>query len=1070
MKSKFMKNKFMKKKMPLLLLGLCIGLGVSAETADRKFKETSLKIESRQMKLQTAQSDKKSITGTILDNMGMPVIGASIVVKGTSIGTVSDLDGRFTLEVGSESVLLVTYLGYVSSEWSVGNKKHLDIQLREDNKVLDEIVVVGYATIKKANLTGAVSVIDNKIIADRPITNLGQGLQGAIANLTITTSGRPGDASSFKIRGDASLSGGKPLILVDGVEMDPNLINPQDVASVSVLKDAASSAIYGARAAYGVMLITTKGGKKNQPTKVSFNSMTSFNSPTTRPKYMSSMQYADWMNAANTTDNGRNYFDAQEMEHIRNHYQNPSLYPSVFVHSNPDMSSQGKKYSYASNTDWMDELYAKSYPIQNYNIAINGGSEKVTYYTSGGFMDQGSLLRFGNEGFKKFNIMNNISYDINDWLNIGLKTTFNRTELSGLNQSRIHGDNFIGADTRPIMPVKHPDGNWSGQGNYTNFAAILEDAGSRTTYKNDFWNTLSAKLKPFQGATINFDYTFNLYNENTKIHIKKFNEYGVDGQLLQTFAWTNPNGVAQSQKDDTYNALNLFADYEKDLGSHYLKGLVGFNQEEKHFRSFSSERRNLASNDIPSMNTATGERYVSNFDNSWAIRGTFVRLNYIYDERYLMELNARYDLSSRFPKNDRAAFNPSASVGWRISNEAFFEGAKSLVDELKIRASYGSLGNQSLEDEYQPYLTSLSTGIQPWLMGNQQNQYITAGRLVSPTLTWETAKQWDLGVDFVLLNNRLKGTFDYYERRTSNILMRDRELPNILGASEPLVNSAEINTKGWEFEISWNNVLPNGLYYSFGFNIADYQATVTKYDNPTGDIGQYYVGRKLNEIWGYETLGLFQSESEISAAPDHSLLAGRHPLTGELMFADKDGNGEINWGNNTLANPGDQSIIGNSTPRYQYGFRGSAEWQNFDFSFFMQGVGKRDIRLPNKLFLEHYSSEWSVPSAINADYWTENNRDAQFPRPSFNAGGFTNRAQTRFLQDGSYLRLKSLTLGYTIPTSILTKISVDKLRVFVTGENLLTFKNTSEGFDPELSDPYKYPLQKSFAFGLSITL
>ncbi len=443
---------------------------------------------------------------------------------------------------------------------------------------------------KKANLTGAVSAVDDKVLADRPIVNLGQGLQGTIPNLNVTTSGKPGAGSSFNVRGETSINGGSPLVLVDGVEMDPNLINPQDVASVSVLKDAASASIYGARAAYGVILITTKSGRKNMPTRVSFDASVSFNSPTTRPRYMNSMEYMTWMNAAGQTTNGRNIFSQEEMEHIEAYYNDPVNNSPVFVATDPNSwqyaNSQAGKYAYCGNTDWMKEMYKKSYPVQKYNVNINGGSDKATYYTSVGYTDQGSLLRYGNESFRKFNMVNNINYDINDWMHVSMKTSFIRTELDGIVQDRAHGENWIGNDTQPLMPVKHPDGNWSGQGNYTNFAAILTDGGARKTTKNDFWNTLALKLTPLKGLTLNMDYTFNYYAEHIKNHLQSFDEYGIDGKFLQTFQWTNPNYVYEHQQNDTYNAFNLFGDYEGTFGKHYFKVMLGFNQETKHTRAF----------------------------------------------------------------------------------------------------------------------------------------------------------------------------------------------------------------------------------------------------------------------------------------------------------------------------------------------------------------------------------------------------------------------------------------------------------------------------------------------------
>ncbi len=678
-------------------------------------------------------------TGVVKDANGETIIGASVVVKGTTNGTITGLDGEFSLaNVTQGDVLRISYVGYITQD-IIWDGRSLSVSLKEDSKTLEEVVVVGYATVKKANLTGAVSAVDSKILEDRPIVNLGQGLQGAIPNLNVTTSGRPGEGSSFNIRGTTAMSGASPLVLVDGVEMDPNLINPQDVQSVSVLKDAASASIYGARAAYGVVLITTKGGKRNQPTKVSLDASLSFNGPTTRPTYMTSMEFANWMNAAQQTTTGNNYFDAEWMQHIEAYYKDPANNSPVFVHSDPNKSQNGTLYSYAGNTNWTDALYKKSYPVQKYNMNISGGGEKATYYTSLGFMDQGSLMRYGNEGYRKYNMMNNISYDITDKLHFSMKTSFNRTELEGLNQSKIHGDSFRGSDASPLMPVKHPDGNWAGQGNVTNFAAVLEQGGTRQTRKNDFWNTMVLKLTPITGMTVNVDYTFNYYAEHNKYHLKAYNEYGVDGKFLNIFPWTNPSSSGQTQANDTYNAFNFFGDYEKSFGKHYLKAMIGFNQETKHATGFNASREQLISTDLGSLSYATGERTVGCNDDSWATRSTFFRVNYNYDERYLLEVNGRYDLSSKFPKDDRAVFNPSLSAAWRISNEKWFkELTNSFLDELKFRASYGSLGNQALSNGWYAYLSSYGAQQLGWIMGSTQPQYVTPGGLISSSITWET--------------------------------------------------------------------------------------------------------------------------------------------------------------------------------------------------------------------------------------------------------------------------------------------------------------------------------------------
>lgn len=1024
------------------------------------------------VEMHSVQQDN-ACTGVVVDQNGETVIGASVVVKGTTNGTITGLDGDFSIpNVKKGDVIVVSYVGYMNSE-IIWEGKPLKIALKEDSKTLDEVVVVGYATVKKANLTGAVSAVDDKVLADRPIVNLGQGLQGTIPNLNITTSGQPGKGSSFNVRGETSINGGSPLVLVDGVQMDPNLINPQDVASVSVLKDAASASIYGARAAYGVILITTKSGRKNMPTQVSFDASVSFNSPTTRPEYMNSMEYAHWMNAANNTTSGRDLLSQEEMEHIEAYFYDPVNNLPVFVAKDPSSwqygNCQAGKYAYCGNTDWMKEMYKKTYPVQKYNVNINGGSDKATYYTSVGYMDQGSLMRYGDEGFRKFNMVNNINYDINNWMHVSMKTSYIRTELDGLAQDAVHGESWIGNDTQPLMPVKHPDGNWSGQGNYTNFAAVLDEMGSRKTTKNDFWNTLALKLTPLKGLTINMDYTFNYYAEHGKVHRKTFNEYGIDGKFLQVFQHSRPSGVSESQANDTYNAFNLFGDYELTLGKHYFKVMAGYNQETKHTRGFSASRDELISNDLPSMDAATGEKYVGNSDDSWATRSGFFRVNYSFADRYLLEVNGRYDLSSKFPKDDRSVFSPSFSLGWKLSEESWFKQATNgFFDELKIRASYGSLANQALDNGWYAYLSNYGTGTLGYIMGGKQPQYVLPGGLVSNTVTWEKVTQWDLGLDFVILQNRLKGTFDYYQRKTTDMLGPGRILPNILGMSEPLENAADMVTRGWELALTWNDQLDNGLHYSVGFNLSDTRAEITKYDNPTKSLSSpYYEGQIVGDIWGYES-SLFQSADEIASAPDQSKLdGGISKVPGDIRFMDIDGNGVVDYGENTVDKPGDMKIIGNNKARYRYGFNISADWKGFDLGIFFQGVGKRDLMLPYT-FKWQYGSMWQVPTAVGNDYWREDNAGGWLPVARFNGSQALGPNQTRYLLDASYLRLKSLSFGYTLPVSLTKQWGIQKCRVYFTGENLLTFKHTPEGFDPELDDPYKYPQQKSLALGLNV--
>lgn len=469
------------------------------------------------------------------------------------------------------------------------------------------------------------------------------------------------------------------------------------------------------------------------------------------------------------------------------------------------------------------------------------------------------------------------------------------------------------------------------------------------------------------------------------------------------------------------------------------------------------------------MDAATGEKYVGNSDDSWDTRSGFFRVNYSFADRYLLELNGRYDLSSKFPKHNRAVFNPSFSLGWRLSEESWFKNiTHNIFDELKLRASYGSLANQALDNGWYVYLSNYSTGQNSYLMGGKKNSYVLPGALVSNIVTWEKVTQWDLGLDFAVLQSRLQGTFDYYQRATTGMLGPGKILPAILGAAEPEENAADMVTRGWELSLTWNDQLENGLHYSLGFNLSDTRAEITKYDNPTKSLSSpYYEGQIIGDIWGYEST-LFQTEDEIKQAPDQSKVDGAiNKVPGDIRFMDVNGDGIVDNGNNTVDNPGDQKIIGNNRARFRYGFNISADRKGFDLGIFFQGVGKRDIMLPNT-FKWQYGSQWQVPVAVANDYWTVNNTSAWLPVARFNGGTAIGRNQTRYLVNAAYLRLKSLSLGYTLPVALTQKWGIQKCRIYFTGENLLTFKHTPEGFDSELSDPYSYPQQKSLSVGMNV--
>ena len=1019
--------------------------------------------------------------GVVTDTTGETVIGASVVVKGTTNGTITGLDGDFSLSgVTKGSILVVSFVGYQNTEvkW---NGQPLTIVLKEDTKVLDEVVVVGYGTQKKANLSGAVAAVDGKVLQDRPITNIGQGLQGVVPNLNITMNngGAPGATSSFNIRGNTSLNGGSPLVLVDNVQMDANLVNPDDIESISVLKDAASASIYGARAAYGVILITTKKGKKSDKPTVSLSATGYWQSPALTFHNVNSMQYLTMMDEAYQNDGGSgHYFKSQVYQYAEDYFNGKYDSPVFF-----DTAYDTYKYGYCGNTDWWDELYKTSFS-QIYTANISGGNDRTTYYASVSMNDQGGILKAGDDKYNKYNANVNISSNITKWLNVSAKiahtytdelhptggtTAMNSTAYSGLSSY----SGMMKGDLSPLMPVKHPDGHYAGQGSYTNPVAIMEQGGNAQYKQNDLWMTGAVKITPIKGLVINADYTWNFYGKSSNQHVQNFYDYTAVPGTENYYPWTNPSSVTVTNNDDYYNAFNAFAEYTFSLKEkHNFKVMVGYNQENKHKKYHYAGRKNLIDSSNPSLNLAYGDMAMNGSETHWSVNGFFARINYDYKGKYLLELTGRYDGSSKFPHGDRYAFFPSASVAWRVSEEKFWEPIRGWFDNFKLRASYGSLGNQALDESRYgnfPYLATygINTKYGALLNGTRPVAVSVPG-LVSASFTWETVNQIDFGFDASFFGGRLNTSFDWYRRNTKDMLTAGQALPAVLGTSVPQENAADMKTVGWEVSLEWNDRLSNGFGYHIKGVLSDYQASITKFSNPTKLLGTHYVGEKLNEIWGYVSNGLFQSDEDAKTA-DQSYLSGGSWGAGDVKYEDLNNDGKIDIGKNTLDDSGDRKIIGNSTPRYSYGITAGFDYKGFDFEMFWQGIGKRDYWLGGSQFWG-FTDEWCTPLTSSLDYWTEDNRDAYFPRlHHYGVNGGNHQVSTRYLQNAAYLRLKNVVLGYTIPRSITEKVKISRLRVFVQGENLLTFTPLIDSYDPETLNNMTYPINKKISVGLNLT-
>lgn len=1017
----------------------------------------------------------KRITGTVKDANGEPIIGANVVEKGTTNGIITDIDGKFSLNIKPNATLKISYIGYASLEIKTNNAISYIITLQEDTKILDEVVVVGYGTQKKVNLTGAVSQVGNKFIENRTMRNIGQALEGQIPNLNITTaSGEPGTGSTFNIRGTTSLSGGDPLIIIDGISGgDLNTINPNDVESITVLKDAASCAIYGARAAYGVILVTTKTGSKNSKIRITYSGTVSDNLRTRIPDQVNSLEFAEAYNIASKNSGQAPMFTDEHIARIKAYINDPEHTPSNLPNpSNPNY------WSYATldndNVDWIRTFFKPSYFSQKHDINVNGGNENSNFYIGAGIFDQGGLLKYANDKYKRFNIISNVHFEPYKWLNGDLKISFMKDDKNTISNAY---DGDIGswmhlATTRfPNWSLKDPNGHWAS----TSHMYKLINGGRGITQGNIFSMTGILQAIPIEGWKINMDYSFKRNDFQSKQHAKPVIwEYTVDEHPVMT---TQFDSYFTGINTTNYYSLNSYTSYEKNINGNYFSALIGYQQEYTKGHNVSASRRELVSQDLPSISVGVGDQNTGEDLSHWADQGIFMRLNYNYKEKYLIEFNGRYDGSSKFPKGHRWGYFPSVSIGYNIAKENYWPW-KNEISNLKLRGSWGKLGNQNVANYLYLATVGIGTKYGYIINGELPNTLGTPG-LISPNLTWETSKTLDFGFDISLLNNKLQGSFDWYNRATTGMFGPADPVPAIIGTSLPQQNNANLSTKGFEISVTWRDQIGKDLHYSVGLVLSDYNSKITKYNNPNNLIDNYYVGRKINEIWGYETAGIIQTDDDLAKMPDQSILYGKWQK-GDIMYKDLNGDGKITDGKRVLGDTGDYKVIGNSTPRFAFGITASGEWKGFDLNIFLQGIAKRDYAVPGgnnagTLFWGFVGGWGTNLYKTTMDFWTEDNTNAYLPRPYNSSEVSKNQqVQTRYLQNAAYMRLKNLQLGYTIPHSIVNKISLQRIRLYISGENLFTITGLNKNFDPETLSGWgggmgkSYPITKSLAFGLNI--
>ncbi|HWS00314.1 MAG TPA: TonB-dependent receptor [Prolixibacteraceae bacterium] len=1063
------------------------------------------------MVIQLTYAQKRTVSGTVRDKAtGELMIGVTIVEKGTTNGTLTDNNGNFQISIQPESTLVISFIGMLTREIKPGKASNLSIDLESDTKQVEEVVVVGYGTQKKANLTGAVATVDvEKALVSRPITDVGRGLKGTVAGLVVqTNTGDLGVTPAIRLRGlTGSLNtAAKPLILLDNVEItDIMLVNPDDIENISVLKDAASSSIYGARAAWGVILITTKKGKKGDA-KVTYSNNFGWNSPTSLPKMASTVDYSTMAlqihkrvdpSKTSLTSLGMSIDDTaiQKMKDWNAAYEGKDL--GMEMELGRDFEVRGGLLFFYRPWDPIDMFMKEWTPQQTHNIGVSGGNDKTTYNISGAYLDQDGAIKVNPDKFTRANATININSQLKDWLSVRAIATMSKT--NNKTPYSYTGATYDAWYYLLRWPAYYPYGTYQGKpfrSSITEYQQASSQEVSSMLNRISFGTTVNI----MKGLTFDADYTYT--GVNTHIYTPGGWAEGLDfwagGGTFNYSRYTSAsyNMVQYNSLWNNNNTVKAYATYINKIKDHSFKVILGSDIEAYENWSNLSKRNTLIDRYKPELALATGDQIVGGSHGHWSTAGYFGRINYDYKGKILLEANGRYDGSSRFPTNDQWAFFPSASVGYRLTEERFMDVLKPYLTSLKLRGSWGSIGNQDVGTG--AFVPTMTTSNSNWIM-TANLPTISSPKVVAPTLTWETVSTIDFGMDARFFNDKLGLVFDWYKRNVSDMLSAGVTLPTTFGATAPQRNFGEMQTKGWEVTVDFSHQFDNGLNINAMATLFDFQDEITKYANTTMNIYGNYEGKKLGEIWGYETDRYFQNNDFVTDGSGNLVLTNGKPTMlpttpsqsiyeaswffygpGDIKYKDIKADGVINYGTNTVSDHGDLKVIGNETPRLQYSFRVGGDYKGFDLDLFFQGVGKREYWADGPVFI----NGWEYANMLydhQLDYWTPENPDAFYPRPSYTSQSNNARnslRQTKYLLDMSYLRLKNVTLGYTIPAKYTSKVKIERLRVYFSGENLVTFDNLYLPLDPEtgMNPNYaavgygrSYPYSKTLSFGLQLS-
>lgn len=1075
------------------------GQGVSYEINDRQVilkKEEATSISSKAVH----QQETKKIQGLVKDIFGEPIIGASVVIKGTTNGTITGLDGEFSLNnVEKGSVIQVSFIGYQTQEiaW---NGQPLTLTLKEDSRQLEEVIVVGFGTQKKENLTGSVSQVSmDEVLGDRPVTSAAAALQGAMPGLTIGGGSGPGQSKSFNIRGTLSINGGSPLVLIDNVEGDINMLNPEDIESVTVLKDAASSAIYGARAAGGVVLVTTKRPKSGTNFNLNYNFNVGWEKPINVLEQASLLEYIDAYQEAGYTQTywAGNGDVAKWRDYLVQYKKDPSSLNTIGDGIYKD--TDGRVY-WLSEKNIYDNILTTGF-LNNHNISASGGTDKIRFRLSAGLSKENGPLYTDKDSYYRKNISAFVSADVLKWFTqeitvsysdakkkmperVGNMVDFYSTRLVQYYPEGNMPAEIIGTDEE--LPTQTPM-------NMIRYAPV---STTRTAIPRISTRSI---FKILPGWSVTAEYTFDRKDVNYDFYSGSF-KYA-DCQLAVKSSIEAGQDYYKLQDEQTrYNAFNLYSNFEKKWGKHSFKAMVGFNQESSYYKLFMGQVKGQTAPSVPSFEGGSGEKLLQDSYSEYAIRSGFARLNYSFNDRYLLELNGRYDGSSKFPKNSRFGFFPSVSLGWRMGQEKFMNWSKSWLDDFKLRASYASIGNQSI-DPYS-YTPAMNVGLDTvWLDGNDKVSVISLPVLVSSTFTWETVNSFNVGFDVSAFNNRLQIVFDWFKRKTTGMLSEGIEIPSVVGAGAPLQNIADLSSKGWEINLSWRDRIGN-FSYNIGFNIYDSRAFIDKFNNESGFVDSNYVGKELGEYWGYVSDGYYtiddfvleDAQKGVWTLKDNVVsIQGVVPQPGDEKFKDLDGDNIISPASSTLSDSGDRKVIGSKTPRYQFGANIGVGYKGLSLDVRLQGVGKRDYVLGGAALFPFAGSSASdavfQPLFYNqTDYWSAVSYDPNDPdfmkAKNPNAKLFriydqgnnvtsNTRASDKYIQNAAYLRVKNITLAYSFPKNWVQKAFMKDAKIYLSIENPFTFSSLPKGYDPEGNEyneiVWNYPYYRTISLGANIT-